>query len=148
MLRKIIEKNAKIEDFGLPKPSQNLPKTPPKSMSQQTSDFSVILTRKSLCRKSADIDFVLVFPILFACRTLFLKSLLAWILGPKNLPKTYRKRRPDPSKIDAKNMWFFNIDFFRFWPRFWRVLGLQDGAKLAENGFLRFCVSSPGAFSS
>ena len=28
-------------------------------------------------------------------------------------------------------MLFFNIDFFRFRPRFWRVLGLQDGAKSA-----------------
>ena len=43
--RKNIEKNAKIEDFGLPKPSQNPPKTPPKSMSQKTSKFSLIFNR-------------------------------------------------------------------------------------------------------
>ena len=33
--------------------------------------------------------------------------------------------------IDAKNVLFFNIDFFGFGPRFRRVLGLQDGAKSA-----------------
>ena len=43
--RKNIEKSVKIEDFGLPKPSQNPPKTPPKSMSQKTSKFSLIFDR-------------------------------------------------------------------------------------------------------
>ena len=71
LLRKIIKQSVKVDDFGLPKPSQNPSKTPPKSMSQQTCNFSPILASKSLCRKSAGIDFVLVFPILVACRTLF-----------------------------------------------------------------------------
>ena len=128
-LRKNIEKSAKIKEFGLPKPFQNPSKTPLKTMFQQTCDFSAIFMRKRLCRKSADIDFVLVFPILFACRTLFFKSLLAWILGPENLPKTSPKPPPSRPKIDAKNVLFLNIDFFRFRPRFWRVLGLQLGAK-------------------
>ena len=44
---------------------------------------------------------------------------------PKNLPKTLPKRGPNPSKIDAENVLFFNIDFLRFRLRFWRVLGLQ-----------------------
>ena len=30
-------------------------------------------------------------------------------------------------------MLFFNINFLRFRPRFWSLLGLQDGAKLAQN---------------
>ena len=30
-------------------------------------------------------------------------------------------------------MLFFNIDFSAFWLRFWRLLGLQLGAKLAQN---------------
>ena len=38
---------------------------------------------------------------------------------------------PGASKIDAKNVLFFNIDFFGFRPRFWRVLGFQLGAKSA-----------------
>ena len=84
-----------------------------------------------LCCKSADIDFVLVFPILFACRTLFCTSLFACVFGPKNVPKTLEKRRPNPSKIDAKNVLFFNIDFSGFGPRFWSLLGLEDGAKIA-----------------
>ena len=41
--RKNIEKNAKIEDFGLPKPSQNLSKMPSKSKFQKTSIFSKYL---------------------------------------------------------------------------------------------------------
>ena len=56
---------------------------------------------------------------------------LSCIFGQKNLPKTLPKRGPNPSKIDAKNMLFFNIHFYTFWPRFWRVLGLQVGAKSA-----------------
>ena len=53
------------------------------------------------------------------------------LFGRTNLPKTLPKRGPNPSKIDAKNVLFFNIDFFGFRPRFWRVLGLQLGAKSA-----------------
>ena len=113
----------------LPKPSQN----PLKSDVQKTCDFSLNFVRKMLCCNSADIDFVLVFPILFACWALFFESLFECILIPKNLPKTTPKRRPSPLKIDVKNMSFFNIVFFGFRPRFWKVLGLQDGAKLAEN---------------
>ena len=49
----------------------------------------------------------------------------------KKLPKTLSKRRPNPSEIDAENKLFFGIDFFGFRPQFWKVLDLQDGAKLA-----------------
>ena len=31
-------------------------------------------------------------------------------------------------------MMFLSIDFLGFWPRFGSLLGLQDGAKLAQNG--------------
>ena len=41
-LRKNIEKSAKIEDFGLPRPSQNPPKKPSKSKVQKNSVFSCI----------------------------------------------------------------------------------------------------------
>ena len=111
--------------------SQNRPKIHSKAMSQKTCDFSSNFARKMLCCNSADIDFVLVFPILFACWALFFESLFECILIPKNLQKTTPKRRPNPLKIDVKNMSFFNIVFFGFRPRFWKVLGLQDGAKLA-----------------
>ena len=53
------------------------------------------------------------------------------MFDPKHLPKTLPQRGPNPSKIDAKNVLFFDIDFFASWPRFWSVLGLQLGAKLA-----------------
>ena len=51
----------------------------------------------------------------------------------KNLPKTLPKRGPNPSKIDAENVLFFDIDFFGFRARFWSLLGLQLGTKLAKN---------------
>ena len=63
------------------------------------------------------------------------------IFGQKNLPKTLPKRGPKPSKIDAKNMLFFNIDLLRFRPRFWSLLGLQLGAKLG----LKLAISELGS---
>ena len=126
-----MRKSAKIKDFGFLKPSQNPLKMPPKSTSQKTCNFSSIFVRKMLGCTSADIDFVLVFTILFACRALFFESLFACIFGAKNLPKSSPKPLPNPLKIDAKNASFFNIDFFSFWTRSWSLLGLQVGAKLA-----------------
>ena len=117
-----IAKNRKIVDFSLPKLSQNPTEMPLKSMSQKTCDFSSIFDLRTVCCKSADINFVLVFPILFACRTLFFKSLLACLLAPKNLSKPLPKRCPNPSKIDAKNVLFlvslfsgFGLDFGGSW---------------------------------
>ena len=133
MLRKNDEKSAKIKVFGYPKPSQNPSKTPPKSMFQQTCDFSSIFASKSLCSKSADIDFVLVFTVQNGSRPFFFKLLFAWIWDPKKHPKTSLKPCPGDPKIDLENMLFFHIDFFAFWLRFWRLLGLQLGAKLAQN---------------
>ena len=43
----------------------------------------------------------------------------------KNLSKTFPKRGLNPSKIDVKNVSFFNIDFFGFWPRFWTLFYLE-----------------------
>ena len=48
----------------------------------------------------------------------------------KNLSKTLPKRGPNPVRFDAKNVSFFNIDFFGFGARFWSLLGLQLGAML------------------
>ena len=59
----------------------------------------------------------------------FAKSMfvrISCIFPSKNHQKTLPKRGPNPSKIDAENVLIFNIDFLRFWPRFGRVLGLQD----------------------
>ena len=61
----------------------------------------------------------------------FLQIAFRMHFGSKNLPKTSPKRGPNPSKIDAKNVSFFSIDFFGFWTRFWTLLGLQLGAKSA-----------------
>ena len=130
---KNIAKSAKIIDFGLPKPSQNPVKIQFKSMSQKTCDFSSIFPEKMLCRKSADIDFVLVFPIQNGSRTLFFTSFFLHIFGLKSLQKTLCKPSPNPSKIGAKNMLFLTIGFLGFRPPFWSLLGFQVGAKLIQN---------------
>ena len=49
----------------------------------------------------------------------------------KNPPKTLPKRRPNPLKIDANIVLFFNIDFFGFRPRFGQAWSSQHPAKLA-----------------
>ena len=67
---------------------QDPPKIHLKSRFQKTCDFSSIFALKTLCCKSADVDFVLVFPILFACRALFFKSLFACIFAQTNSSKT------------------------------------------------------------
>ena len=55
------------------------------------------------------------------------------IFDPKSLPKNLPKRGPTDEQIDVENVVFFNIDFLRFRTRFWTLVGLQDGAKLAKN---------------
>ena len=91
-----------------------------------------------LCCTSADINFALVFTVFFACWTLFFVSLSACILDPKNLSKKLPKRGSNPVKIDVENVLFFDIDFFVFWHRFWRVLVLQDGINLAPSSIFEF----------
>ena len=120
-------------DFGLPKHSQNRPKIHSKAMSQKTCDFSSNLARKMLCCNTADIDFVLVFPIQNGSRTFFFTSLFLRIFGLKSLQKTLRKPGPNPSKKCAKNMLFLSIGFLGFGPPFWSLLGFQVGAKLIQN---------------
>ena len=51
----------------------------------------------------------------------------------KTFEKTLPKQGPNDEKIDAKYVLFVNIDFWGFRPRFWSLLGFQDGAKLAQN---------------
>ena len=135
-LRKNIEKNAKIKNFGLPKPSPNPPKTPSKSMFQKTSIFSkffatvfVYLLSWKPWKYQFSLGKTTIFKV-FA-KNVFLQ--FSCIFGPKNLPKTLPKRSPNDEKIDVKNVLFFNIDFLGFRPRFWSLLGLQLGAKLAKN---------------
>ena len=53
-----------------------------------------------------------------AFRTLFFKSLVAYIFGPKNLPKTIQNRAQNDEKIESKNDAFFDLHFFTFWPDF------------------------------
>ena len=134
LLRKNIEKSAKIDDFGLPKPSPNPPKIHSKSRYPEKCLFFIdvcsifLFFLSSISLKYA---FYLGKTTIFKVFAKIAILQFACIFGPKNLPKTLPKRGPNPSKIDAKNVMFFNIDFFAFWPRFWSLLGLQVGAKLA-----------------
>ena len=123
-----------MKDFGFPKPSPNPPKIDPKSSLEKTLDFSSVFVRFFLVFRSS-ISWECAFyhskttnPEVFAKIVLFRFSFISL---PKNLPKTPPKQSPNPSKIDAENVLFFNIDFLGFRPRFGRVLGLQVGAKLA-----------------
>ena len=50
--------------------------------------------------------------------------------GSQNASKISKDLK-NKKKIDVKNVLFFNIDFLRFRPRFWSLLGLQLGAKSA-----------------
>ena len=119
-----------MKDFGLPKPSPNPPKIDPKSNLEKTLDFSSVVVRcfpvfrSSISWKCAFYHSKTTNPKVFAKIVLFRFSS---IFHPKNLPKTPPKRGPNPSKIDAENVLFFNIDFFGFRSRFWNLLGPQDG---------------------
>ena len=124
-------------DFGFPKPSQNRFKIQLKSISPKACDFSSIFPEKMLCRTSADIDFVVVFQCKMALRDFFFTSLFLCVFGLKNLPKALRKRNPNPSKIDAKNVLFLNIGFLGFGTPFCCLLGLQVGAKSRPKSQIR-----------
>ena len=56
----------------------------------------------------------------------------------KNLPGA----RSKPWKNRCRKRVDFKHQFLRFWPRFWRVLGLQIGAKLGYVGLKNFDASS------
>ncbi len=62
----------------------------------------------------------------------FLQIAFGMPFGSEKPTKNHPKTRPEALKIDAENVLFFNLDFFASWPRFWRALGPQDGAKLAH----------------
>ena len=118
----------------LPKPSQN----PFKIDVPKNIRFFIEFCSKYALLQQRRHRFRIGFSNTFACRALFFESLFECILGPKNLPKTSPKRCPNPLKIDVENVLFFNIDFWGFRPRFWSLLGLQLGAKLAPNCVILF----------
>ena len=131
MTSKKHRKKCENRGFGppkpLPKPSQNPIKIEvPKNM-QFFIDFG---SNFDACCKSQHQKNVRPRSVLLAFHT-FPQIAFGMPLAPKNLLKTLPKRGPNPSKIDAKNVLFSNIDFFGFRPRFGRLLGLQLGAKLA-----------------
>ena len=132
-----MEKYGKIKDFGFPKPFQNPFKMPPKSIFQKTYNFSSIFclfllflalsVSSSKCLKPSKNCGFVASRAFQQCAAIGAQSNEKC---PKNVSKTLPKRRPNPSKIDVKNVSFFNIDFLGFRARFWSLLGLQDGAKL------------------
>ena len=114
----------------LPKSSQNASENDVPTDMGFFIDFCPIL---DACRKGR--------PLIFAGRAIVLLAFytiqgFAFYIHFRSEKPTENpsKMKPEPLKIDAENVLFFNIDFLRFRPRFWSLLGLQDGAKLAQNG--------------
>ena len=125
-LRKNIEKSAKIEEFGLPKPFQNPSKTPLKTMFQQTCDFSAIFMRKRLCRKSADIDFVLNWFFQYFLLVGHFSSNRFW--HGFWVQKTFQKPVQNHLRAVLKSM----LKMHRFSTSIFSCLGLDFGASWAS----------------
>ena len=116
---KKLEKSRIWVSQTLPKSSQKPSKiNVPKNMRFFTDFCSInVLSRK--CRHQFRIGFYSVFCLSdtffrFAVRTRF---------GSEKPTKTLPERGSSPSKIDVKNVLFYNIDFCGFWPqvgRSWR----------------------------
>ena len=123
--------------FGLPKRSQNRAKIHSKSTSQKTCDFSSNFARKMLCCNSADIDFVLVFPILFACRALFFESLFECILVPKKPTKNQSKTTSEPFKNRCQKCVVFQHRFFRVSASILHPLGTPTWSQVGHFGYQR-----------
>ena len=107
----------------LPKPMQNCFKIDvPKNM-RFCIDFCLIFV---VCCKGRTSKFMRPRSVLW---TFHQNQLFTFGMhfGSEKPTKNPSKTMPNLWKIDAKNASFFNIDFFRFWGRFWRVLGLQLG---------------------
>ena len=119
------EKIAKIKDFGSPDPCQNPFKMPSKSMSQKTCDFPLIFADFWLLVARPEPQISCAHAVFCGLFTEIKCSLLAYVFNPKNLSKNIPKRSPNPSKIDAKNVLFFQHRFFRVSASILGVLGFQ-----------------------
>ena len=132
--------------------SPNHPKILPKCLRKRCPNKHVIFQRfwleKTSVARAPTLDFCWQGHSFVSFSHYSMFHLLYAFSVQKNLPKTLPKRGPNPSKIDAENVLVFYIDFFTSWPRFWRLLGLQVGAKLAQNASPRFSRSSFEAFLS
>ena len=61
---------------------------------------------------------------------------LQYVLVPKILSKRSPKQSQNNDKIQSKKDLLANIDFFAFWPSFWKGFGSQVGAKMASKTVL------------
>ena len=114
------------------------PKTLPKS-SQNAFKIDVPKNMRffiDFCSKMASLQrrrhrFRIGFSNTFCLSGTFLQIAFRMHLGSKKPIKNHPKTRSKPLKNRCQKNAFFNIDFFRFRPRFWRVLDSQVGANLA-----------------
>ena len=95
--------------------------------------FCIDFSSKKLLPQERRHRFRIGFSNTFCLSDTFLQIAFGMPFGFEKPTKTFPKQGPNPSKNDAENMMFFNIVFFASWRRFWKVLGLQLGAKLAQN---------------
>ena len=147
----LLRENQYFQGFEDNKNAKTMAKNLKKTKSQKTSIFSRFFSIALACLLSSKpwkywfslgkIDIFQVF-----AKNAHLQK--ASIFRFKNLSKTLPKRGLNPLKIDAKNVLVFNIDFLASWPRFWSLLGLQDGAKLAIFGHQTWGRGLPKAFLS
>ena len=94
-------------------------------------DFGTIL---DACSKSRPLIFAGRAIVLLAFHTIQCFAFCMHFRSKKpteNLCKT----KLELLKIDTENVLVFYIDFFASWPRFWNLLGLQVGAKLAQKAY-------------
>ena len=126
-------------DFGLPKPLQNPFKMPSKSMSHKTCIFSSIFCLfwlfSALCafswkclKPSKNCGFV----ALRAYQHCVFVGTQSNEKISKKPSKNPPKMRSEPFKNRCQKRVVFNIDFFTFWLRFWRVLGSFWEAKIHD----------------
>ena len=138
-------------DFGRILACQNLPKIHPKCLQNRCPKnlrfFIDFCSNFDACCKSQHQKNVRPRSVLLAFHTIWCFA-FGMPFRSKNLSKTLPKRRPRPSKIDAKNMSLFDIDFFRFQSRYWTLLDLQVGTKLPQSVSAEIKVAFCKAFSN
>ena len=120
--RKNMEKNAKIEDFDLPKPSQNLTKYLRNRCSKKHGIFQGFLLEKCFVAKVSTSTKHWFFPIRMALGRFSLRRFLHGFSGPKTIPKPLKNHARTLPKSMLKTCCFltsffsgFGLDFGASW---------------------------------
>ncbi len=137
---KMIPKSCKNYPNMIPKMSRNASKMIPKSSQNAFKigvpknmrffiDFCSIFAAYCKSRTSKFVRPAIVLLMFHKNRRFAFRMRFGFEKCPKNPPKT----RSEPFKNRCQKRVTFQHRFFRVGPRFWSLMGLQDGAKLAKN---------------